>query len=39
MTTLEYLILTSMMPVGVLISAVLIVYFTREKPRRSPPGE
>lgn len=39
MTDLEYLLLTSMMPVGTLILAALIVYFTRDKPKHPHPGE
>ena len=39
MTDLEYLLLTSMMPVGTLILAAFIVYLTRDKPDHPRPGE
>jgi hypothetical protein len=39
MTALEYLILTGMMPVGVLIMALALVYFLKDKPERPQPGE
>lgn len=39
MTDLEYIIVTSMMPIGTLLLAAFIVYVTRDKPDRPHPGE
>lgn len=40
MTALEYLFLTTMMPIGVLIMALLLVYFLKDRSSDHPrPGE
>ena len=39
MSDIEYLILTSIVPVGMLIVAGLLLYFTRDKPKHPHPGE
>lgn len=39
MTDIEYLLLTSIMPVGMLVVAALLFYFTKEGPDRPRPGE
>lgn len=39
MTSVEFFIRTTMMPVGVLIMALLLVYFLKDKPDHPPRGE
>jgi hypothetical protein len=39
MTDLEYLLVTSIAPIGALIIAAMLMLMTREKPRRPHPGE
>lgn len=39
MTNLEYLLVTSIMPVGALIMAAVLLYATRDGPDRLHPGE
>lgn len=39
MTDTEYLLVTSIAPVGALIIAALLYYFTRAKPTDLHPGE